>query len=136
VSLVAQQVLQVLAQESFPSEVAGHVLQTAGLTTDLAAARQYYELAAARGLPAAANNLGRMLLASEPVMAVSWLLQAAESGSTAAWLNLGVVYQQGLQGDGSTDVAAAAACFEHAASAGSARALLLLGQLRQQQQQW
>lgn len=106
-----------------------------GLAQDARAALEWYEFAADGGLAAAQNNLGQLLLtgaagiAADAAAAVQLFQAAADQGSTAAWFNLGMCHERGLLGHG-PDLAAAEACYQQA---GTAKALLRLGQLCLQQ---
>jgi TPR repeat protein len=110
----------------------------AGVSQDIQAAFEWYEFAAEGGLAAAQNNLGQLLLQGpgggssaehEAEAAVRLFQAAADQGSSAGWQNLGVCHELGFAGQG-PDSHAAEACYRQA---GTAKALLRLGQLLLQQ---
>lgn len=94
-----------------------------GVEADLAAARRWFEAAAAKGSARAMVQLAQTWRAphtkpSEGARALEWLTRAAEAGAPDAMANAGFMAENGELG--APDLVRARAYFEQAAQAGSA----------------
>ena len=103
-----------------------------GVAVDYAAARKWYEAAAAQGNAAAQNNLGNLHrsglgVARNDIVAAQWYRKSADQGYALAQNNLALLLENGR--GTFRDPAAAADLYQRAAEGGNANAMYNLGRL-------